>query len=426
MEMKLGEKIRIKRKSLGLTLKDIAGEKVTPSQISAIEKGKCKPSSELLLHIAKSLDVDIEYFTLTEGERLRKSFEEVKEIIEEKLINEEYDEAFTNLSNANNTFAYLTELQKGYFSYLQGECFYRQLMYSEATKYYVKSLVYFSKTKDINAIVDTNIKLGNCLCNTQKPDVALGYYLNAYNYMEMNIDQELRSKLLFNISICYVKLKRYDLCKEFIIKCIYHLNEYSSMKKEVFLTGIEMIKGILNIEMNRIEDSIEMFNLAFDKYKGNIDMPGMGRARNNSAQCLVGMGDYERAIEYFNESISYKLASNDETLIDTYVNLANLFKKLNNTEMLIETINKAEETMLAKNSIKGLIEVFIFKFDFHVEAEEYDRAEIFAFLALDYTEKINDIKSQVRIYIKLSEMHKKLGDFTAALEYILKAKSFIG
>jgi HTH-type transcriptional regulator, quorum sensing regulator NprR len=425
MELKLGEKIKNRRKKLGLTLKDVAGEKVTPSQISAVEKGKCKPSSDLLLHIAKSLDVDAEYFTLTEGERLRKGFEEIKWSIQKQLDNKEYDEALAALDNFNTTFISLTELQKGEFCYIQGECFYRQAKYLEATKYYIKSLAYFSKTKDINAVVDTNIRLANCLCNNQKPDVALGYYLNAYRYIEMDINIELRAKLLFNLSVCYAQLKRYDLCREYIIKCICYINEFSSTDREAFLSGVQMVVGIINIEMRKIRDSFEVFELSFNRYKENEDKLGMGRARNNSAQCLFGMGDYEKAIEYFNEAISYKFACNDETLIDSYINLSNLYKKAGNAEKLLDTINKAEEAMIEKNSIKGLIEIFIIKFDYHVEAKEYDRAEIFAFLALDYSEKINDTKAQVRIYIKLSEMHKKLGDCTGSLEYFFKAKSFI-
>lgn len=60
----MGEKIRKRRKELGLTLKEVAGDFVTVAQLSAIENGKSKPSRKLLEFLAKQLNVDINYFII--------------------------------------------------------------------------------------------------------------------------------------------------------------------------------------------------------------------------------------------------------------------------------------------------------------------------------------------------------------------------
>lgn len=46
--LSLGEKIKRRRKELNMTLKDLAGDRITPGQISLVESGKSNPSMDLL------------------------------------------------------------------------------------------------------------------------------------------------------------------------------------------------------------------------------------------------------------------------------------------------------------------------------------------------------------------------------------------
>ncbi len=111
MELKIGEKIRRRRKQMRLTLKELAGDKVTPAQISAVEKGKCKPSPGLLQYIAQKLEEDVEYFTLTEEERWRKEFEK-NSLVSQKLYKEKkYEEAKTTLKGMEDILPLLRDDQ---------------------------------------------------------------------------------------------------------------------------------------------------------------------------------------------------------------------------------------------------------------------------------------------------------------------------
>ena len=44
--LSLGEKIKRRRKELNMTLKDLAGDRITPGQISLVESGKSNPSMD--------------------------------------------------------------------------------------------------------------------------------------------------------------------------------------------------------------------------------------------------------------------------------------------------------------------------------------------------------------------------------------------
>lgn len=59
--MTLGEKIRARRRSLGMTQKDVAGDCVTRNMICCIERGDVSPSLATLNHIAGMLSVPVSY-----------------------------------------------------------------------------------------------------------------------------------------------------------------------------------------------------------------------------------------------------------------------------------------------------------------------------------------------------------------------------
>jgi tetratricopeptide (TPR) repeat protein len=149
----------------------------------------------------------------------------------------------------------------------------------------------------------------------------------------------------------------------------------------------------------------------------------MGRAKNNEAQCLWDIGEKEKSIEYFKEAIEYKSMGNDERLVDTYINLAERIKEIHNVKSALEIIDSAEERILNQGTVYGLIEIFTKKFEYLSEMKDYDRAEIVAFLALDYIQKAGDKKAESKLYILLSEMHKNMGDEMTSIEYLIKAKN---
>lgn len=61
-ENHLGEKIRELRKRLGVTQKDLAGDKITRNMLSLIESGSASPSVATLLYIAERLGTPAGYF----------------------------------------------------------------------------------------------------------------------------------------------------------------------------------------------------------------------------------------------------------------------------------------------------------------------------------------------------------------------------
>lgn len=57
----LGEKIKKRRKALGMTQSELAGNKITRNMLSLIENGAATPSIETLLYISEQLNVPLAY-----------------------------------------------------------------------------------------------------------------------------------------------------------------------------------------------------------------------------------------------------------------------------------------------------------------------------------------------------------------------------
>ncbi|WDC83528.1 helix-turn-helix transcriptional regulator [Caloramator sp. mosi_1] len=167
-----------------MTLKELAGNKVTAAQISSIENGKCNPSDELLAYIAEKLEVDIEYFTLTDRERLQKKFQKVIDSINYKLDKENINEVLNKIKDYEENLDLLSDAQKGYFYYCIGKKFYFNEEYDSSFVEFSKSLVYYLKTNNYDIISDIYICLGNCSYFNNKYELAFGYYKNSEELIE--------------------------------------------------------------------------------------------------------------------------------------------------------------------------------------------------------------------------------------------------
>jgi len=92
MRSNIGEKVRIKRKSLGLTQQQLAGDGITRNMLSLIENGSSMPSVQSLEYLADRLGVSVAYFFMDDYNSYDKSEEtkrnELRKLYKEKKFEE--------------------------------------------------------------------------------------------------------------------------------------------------------------------------------------------------------------------------------------------------------------------------------------------------------------------------------------------------
>ena len=70
--LSLGEKIKKLRKEKNMTLKELAGDRITAAQISHIERDKSHTSHELLDYLSQKLEVSVDYLLETKEMQSRR------------------------------------------------------------------------------------------------------------------------------------------------------------------------------------------------------------------------------------------------------------------------------------------------------------------------------------------------------------------
>jgi HTH-type transcriptional regulator, quorum sensing regulator NprR len=421
MQQKIGHKIKQRRKELGYTLKELAGDRITPAQISAIENNKCKPSTSLLEYLCDRLDVDSEYFTLSNDDKLRAEFCEIQIKCQELMDSGNPKQASIEVEKALSLFKALDDEQKGYYYFIKGAAAYDLEHFMESFDLYVKSIAHYIKTSNVNRIADLYVKIGNSLILTGKPDMGLGYYMNAYNFIDRQIENDIAIKIMFNLAICYSQLERPKLCKKYVEECRAFISNHECSKKDSYIPGLDMLNGIILNDQKEMDVSLEVFKEAYEKYKKENDFIGMGRAQYNLAMTYWDTSNYQEAVEFLKKAIDIKNQNGDKDIVDAYVNLSKIYKEMNLLDNAIETIRIAEERVLKDDSPKGIVDVFTAKFELLCDIGDYDKAEVFAYLALDTIQKNGMQKLESNMYVKLSEMYKKMGDEKSSIDNLLKA-----
>gem|GEM_PF-2003234 len=418
--MGIGDRIRKRRMEKGLTLKNVAGNMVTPAQISAVERGKCRPSQGLLKYLAERLECSVEEIALSDDEQCAISFDKIMEKSQNQFNQKNYNDAMKMIDSALEMLDFINDNQKGSYYFFKGECMYIQEKYNEAFEFYTKAVMYYSRYGDRNVVCNTYKKIGNSLYNTNKFDLALGYYISAWNYINEEVDEHIVASLFCDIAICYTTLKRKEDSKKYINMCIEYCETHECKRSEKILADVNLLKGLLDMHSTGDKVGERSFNDAFEKYINQKDYIGAGRVKNNIGLCLWKMGKKKEAVRAFKEAAEHQKIHNDTRIVYTYMNLSSLFMEMGDYDSAVKAIEEAEENALKQDKLELIIEVFIEKFECFIELEEYNKAEMVGFIALDFIQKLNSKKYEAELYMNFCEMYIKLGDGKTAIDYLLK------
>lgn len=112
--MELGEKIKIKRKEKGYTLKMLSEAiDISVSFLSDIENGKSKPSLDRLTDIAKGLDTNVSFFLGEEAYEEKQKYEGYPDILSNREIKKLFsNEDFLQILNGFIGFDKWTDQEK--------------------------------------------------------------------------------------------------------------------------------------------------------------------------------------------------------------------------------------------------------------------------------------------------------------------------
>ena len=377
--LSLGEKIKKLRKENNMTLKELAGDRITAAQISHIERDKSHTSYELLEYLSERLDVSIDYLLETKEMQSKKITDNLILQSEIYIKRDALDEAEKEIHEIIEICEeYGLSENYGKCNYLLGDIYLKRKDGATANFYFEKALFYFIKNDDKKRIFQCYMNIANIYFDEEFYQVSLTNYYFAKDILEeINIDDPDTYKELYSkISKCYMKLNDSEKSLEFIEKIGNIDNDYSP------------------------EQEIELLVL--------------------KAKKLLAEGEYVKSKDYFAKALKIiEKEENKDKLAQIYLTVGSIYAEMGDNEKFLEysekvyDIKKNDTDEYMMNSLYNIIQSYI-------DADDFEMAKKYSKLALAAAIKNKSKYDEYKALKYYCDIYKYKGETDISIEYLIK------
>ena len=327
--LSLGEKIKKLRKEKNLTLKELAGERITAAQISHIERDKSHTSYELLEYLANRLEVSVDYLLETKEMQAKKLTDNLIIQSEIYIKCKELEKA---KSEINKVMSICTEYQLienyGKCNLLLATINLKQKDYNAAIINFEKSLYFFIQNNDKENIAKCYINIGKIYIEEKFHKGALSNFKFAEDILEENNinDMSVKKDLYSNMSFCYTQLNKDDEALEYIDKIkTLDIIVNSKEEAELMVSKANKLMGI-----GKYEEAKQQFKIALDLLDEEDNKTELANVYLRVCEVYENIGNNESALDYSKRAYDIKKYDEDECTIDIIIKIIQSYIKLEN------------------------------------------------------------------------------------------------
>lgn len=297
--LSLGEKIKKRRKELDMTLKDVAGDRVTPGQISLVESGKSNPSMDLLEYLAATLDVSVEYFMeseVTQAETICKYYNRMAEI---NLTHGDIDKALAFIDKADKFVdKYNLSLAKARNLFLRGVYKTRMKEYEEAYDYLFKCNLIYSSINYYEGFLENFMFAGKSFLNSDSIPLALSYFHKSESLFKEEIitDEFLLGKVYFYLAIGYQKTGKLEKAKEYTRLCS---DKFEKLSDRIGYGNLLTALAEDYEAKGNLKEALTYSSMALDLFKDYDSEKEYAMMEQSLGELYMGFEDYDEALSHF-------------------------------------------------------------------------------------------------------------------------------
>ena len=382
--LSLGEKIKKLRKEKNMTLKELAGDRITAAQISHIERDKSHTSRELLEYLASQLDVSVDYLLETKEMQSKKLTDNL--ILQGEILIKcnDLEKAEDQLNEAIKICDEYKVLDNyATCNFLLADINFKKGKYSESVMGYEKALYYFIKNNDKDKLYKCYLNIGKIYMIEEFYKGAILQFefsegiLNEIQVEDVDIYKDLYSKMAY----CYIKLDNNEKSLDYINK----------------MDEIDI--------KNNPEEELDVLIL---------------KANN-----FLNVGEFEKSKEYFKKALEILDKEKNKTeLASIYLTISEIYKSVGKLDRSLEysqrvyDIKKSDEDEYMMKSLFRIIETYISNY-------KYDMAKKYCKIALASSIKNKNRLNEYRVLKYYSDMHKAQNENIIAIEYLHKCINII-
>ncbi|WP_346940125.1 helix-turn-helix transcriptional regulator [uncultured Clostridium sp.] len=418
--LSLGEKIKKRRKELDLTLKNLAGDRITAGQISLIESGKSNPSMDLLEYLASALKVSVEHLMETEETQAGKICIYYQNIAESNILNNNLEVAWKALEDS---FLYIEkydlELNMATNLYLKALILEKKKEYDEAQELLLSANNIYIKYNCSDEIIKVFMLLGKITLELNAYHSAYSYFQQAekvfeesdvYNEVAIGKVYYYISKTLNKMGIDKEAIEYMKYAEEKLLK----LKDSRNYGESFMKIGQERFKeGNLNQAIAYTEKSLSLFKTRQQNVLVAYLMSGLG-------ELFSEYGYIDRSFEHLLDAKAIKERISEESTVNTLMLICNNYIKLKdeiNAKKVLEQIVFSMQN-LSVTDCTLMCKYHILKYKIELLEKKYEEAERTLIDALNYTEKMNYHKESAEIAITLGKFYMDLGKEEEARKYL--------
>ncbi len=418
--LSLGEKIKQRRKELDLTLKNLAGDRITAGQISLIESGKSNPSMDLLEYLASTLKVSVEHLMETEETQANKICTYYENIAEACILNGHLEQGYKALEDSTSYIEkYNLEIRMARNLYLKALICEKRKQYDEAQELLLSANNIYVKFNYSNEVIRIFILLG-------KITLKLGAYHSAYSYFqqaekvfeESDVYNEiLIGQVYYYISKTLSKMGVDSKAIEYMKNAEEKLNKSKSLSSygETFLEVANK-----RFQEGNLSQAIEYTQKSLSFFLYREQRRQMSELRSGMGSLFSEYGEINKSFEYLsdteglNEIVLKDAVVNSLILVCmNYIKLkddTNAKKILEQIEENIQYIDKADYTLICKYNI--------LKYKVELLEKKYESAESTLLNTLDYIVDVGCVSEGAEVAITLGKFYLDLGKEEEAGKYL--------
>ena len=295
--LSLGEKIKKLRKEKNMTLKELAGDRITAAQISHIERDKSHTSYELLEYLSERLDVSIDYLLETKEMQSKK-------ITDNLILESEIYIKKGELDDAEKEIHQIIEICEEYdlsenygkCNYLLGNIYLKRKDSRKANFYFEKALFYFIKNDDKKRIFECYMNSADIYFEDGFYQVALTNYSFAKDILnQITTDEPDTYKDLYSkISKCYMRMDDSEKALEYIELIGSIDNNYSPTQEVEML----VLKAKKLLSEGKYLDSKNYFTKALKIIEKEENKDKLAQVYLTVGKIYGEMGDNEKLLQY--------------------------------------------------------------------------------------------------------------------------------
>ena len=372
----LGEKIKRKRKELDMTLKDLAGDRITPGQISLVESGRSNPSMDLLEYLAGALQTSVEYLMESEETQAEKISIYYEQVAESYILSGDYITGEKYIENAlYYVEKYNLEYRKAKILYLRAQIYMAKDELTLAQQFFLSSNVIFIKNNNYEEIINTFLNLG-------KITLMLKAYHSANSYLrqaeKVYLDNSIGNDSLLG-EIYYYMARSYFKTED-IGKAI----DYSFLAKSKFEqvhNREEYAKTLLLIseEYNKkgdLTNAIKYSQKTLEVYKELDELNNISEIENNLGKLFYEFENIEESFKHYEISKDIRMRRKDYKIVDTLINICENYIKLKNISKCEEVLEEIA-SYIEEEDMEKLIDLNILWYRIYTIKEMTKEAEYF-------------------------------------------------